>query len=37
MAVEEVPYEAVHDLRVAWLYEEFPDVDFADVFAQAIR
>ena len=23
IAVEEVPYEAVHDLRVAWHYEEF--------------
>lgn len=35
IAVEEVPYEAVHDLRVAWHYEEFPDVDFGDLSAQA--
>ena len=35
IAVEEVPYEAVHDLRLAWHYEEFPDVDFGDLLSQA--
>jgi GNAT superfamily N-acetyltransferase len=27
IAVEEVPYEAVHDLRVMWHREDFPDQD----------
>jgi GNAT superfamily N-acetyltransferase len=27
IAVEEVPYDAVHDLRVAWHEEDFPDQD----------
>jgi ribosomal protein S18 acetylase RimI-like enzyme len=35
IAVEEVPYDAVHDLRAAWYYEDFPEVDLGDVFAQA--
>ena len=35
LAVEEVPYDAVDDLRVAWHREEFPDQDPADYHAQA--
>ena len=33
--VEEVPYDAVHDLRVAWHEEDFPGVDAGDHFAEA--
>ena len=33
--VEEVPYDAVHDLRVAWHQEDFPDQDPAEYHAQA--
>ena len=39
--VEEIPYDAVHDLRVAWHREDFPEHDVAaagehpDFFAQA--
>jgi GNAT superfamily N-acetyltransferase len=33
--VEEVPYDAVDDLRVAWHREDFPDQDPADYLAQA--
>jgi GNAT superfamily N-acetyltransferase len=32
--VEEVPYDAVHDLRVAWHREEFPDQDARQDVAQ---
>jgi hypothetical protein len=35
LTVEEVPYDAVDDLRVAWDREEFPDQDPADYHAQA--
>jgi GNAT superfamily N-acetyltransferase len=35
LAVEEVPYDAVDDLRVAWHREESPDQDPADYHAQA--
>jgi ribosomal protein S18 acetylase RimI-like enzyme len=35
IAVEEVPYDAVHELRVAWHREDFPDLDPADYHAQA--
>jgi ribosomal protein S18 acetylase RimI-like enzyme len=28
--VAEVPYEEVHELRVAWLREDFPDIDMRD-------
>ncbi len=27
LAVEEVPYDAVHDLRLAWHHEDFPDLE----------
>jgi GNAT superfamily N-acetyltransferase len=27
IAVEEVPYDEVHDLRVAWYYEDFPQAE----------
>jgi GNAT superfamily N-acetyltransferase len=33
--VEEVPYDAVHDLRVAWHREDFPGQDPAEYHAQA--
>jgi GNAT superfamily N-acetyltransferase len=33
--VEQVHYEAVHHLRVAWFEEDFPDVDPRSYFAQA--
>jgi GNAT superfamily N-acetyltransferase len=33
--VEEVPYDAVHDLRVAWHQEESPDQDPGNYHAQA--
>jgi GNAT superfamily N-acetyltransferase len=33
--VEEVPYDAVHALRVAWHQEDFPDVDPASYHASA--
>lgn len=33
--VEEVPYDAVHDLRVAWHREDFPDQHAAEYHAQA--
>ncbi|HEY8763677.1 MAG TPA: GNAT family N-acetyltransferase [Solirubrobacteraceae bacterium] len=33
--VEEVPYDAVHDLRVAWHEEDFPGVDASAFFAFA--
>ena len=35
VAVEEVPYDAVHDLRVAWYQEEFPGQDPGEYHAQA--
>jgi ribosomal protein S18 acetylase RimI-like enzyme len=35
LAVEEVPYDAVHALRVAWHQEDFPDQDPAGYHAQA--
>jgi ribosomal protein S18 acetylase RimI-like enzyme len=33
--VEEVPYDAVHDLRVAWHEEDFPGIDPGAYHAQA--
>jgi GNAT superfamily N-acetyltransferase len=33
--VEEVPYDAVHDLRLAWHQEDFPDQDAGDYQAYA--
>ena len=33
--VDEVPYDAVHDLRVAWHEEDFPGVDAGDHYAEA--
>jgi GNAT superfamily N-acetyltransferase len=33
--VEEVPYDAVHELRVAWHREDFPDQDASRYHAQA--
>ena len=33
--VEEVPYDSVHDLRVAWHREDFPDQDPGEYHAQA--
>ena len=33
--VEPVPYDAVHELRVGWLAEEFPDLDVTDFLADA--
>jgi GNAT superfamily N-acetyltransferase len=35
VAVAEVPYDAVHDLRVAWHLEDFPGQDSAGYLAQA--
>jgi GNAT superfamily N-acetyltransferase len=35
MRVEPVPYDAVHELRVAWLAEDFPDLDVTDFLADA--
>jgi GNAT superfamily N-acetyltransferase len=35
IAVEEVPYDAVHELRVAWHREDFPDMDPGGFHAQA--
>ena len=35
IAVEEVPYDAVHELRVAWHGEDFPDQDAGDYHVQA--
>jgi GNAT superfamily N-acetyltransferase len=35
LRVEPVPYDAVHELRVAWLAEEFPDLDVTDFLADA--
>jgi GNAT superfamily N-acetyltransferase len=35
VAVEQVPYDAVRDLRVAWLREDFPGVDLAGYLVQA--
>jgi ribosomal protein S18 acetylase RimI-like enzyme len=35
IAVEEVDYDAVHDLRVAWHGEDFPDQDARGYHAQA--
>jgi len=35
LAVEEVPYDAVGDLRVAWHREDFPDQDSTGYLAQA--
>jgi GNAT superfamily N-acetyltransferase len=35
IAVEEVPYDAVHELRVAWHEEDFPDMDPGDYHAEA--
>ena len=36
IAVEEVPYdEAVHRLQVDWFFEDFPNLDPGDFFAQA--
>lgn len=35
IAVEEVPWDAVRDLRVAWHYEDFPQVDLGDHLDEA--
>jgi ribosomal protein S18 acetylase RimI-like enzyme len=35
IAVEEVPWDAVRDLRVAWHYEDFPQVDLGDHLEEA--
>jgi GNAT superfamily N-acetyltransferase len=35
IAVEELPYDAVHDLRVAWHHEDFPGQDPGDFHAYA--
>jgi uncharacterized protein YndB with AHSA1/START domain/GNAT superfamily N-acetyltransferase len=35
LPVEWVPYDAVHELRVAWLQEEFPNLDMTDHHAEA--
>jgi ribosomal protein S18 acetylase RimI-like enzyme len=35
IAVEEVPYDAVHDLRVAWHQEDFPGMDSGGYHAEA--
>jgi GNAT superfamily N-acetyltransferase len=35
VAVEEVPYDAVHELRLAWHREDFPDQDPGDYHAYA--
>jgi GNAT superfamily N-acetyltransferase len=35
LRVEPVPYDAVHELRVAWLAEEFPDLDVTDFLADS--
>jgi ribosomal protein S18 acetylase RimI-like enzyme len=35
IAVEEVPYDAVHDLRVAWYQEDFPGMDPGGYHAEA--
>jgi ribosomal protein S18 acetylase RimI-like enzyme len=35
IAVEEVPYDAVQDLRVAWYQEDFPGMDSGDYHAEA--
>jgi ribosomal protein S18 acetylase RimI-like enzyme len=35
IAVEEVPYDDVYDLRVAWMREDFPDHDMRDFVAEA--
>jgi ribosomal protein S18 acetylase RimI-like enzyme len=35
IAVEEVPHEAVDELRVAWLREDFPDLQLGDHLAEA--
>jgi len=33
--VERVPYEAAHDLRVAWIHEDFPTLDTTGYFEEA--
>jgi ribosomal protein S18 acetylase RimI-like enzyme len=35
LPVERVPYDDVHDLRVAWHYEDFPTLDTRDYFEHA--
>jgi hypothetical protein len=35
IALEEVPYDAVHALRVAWLGEDFPNLQPGAYFAEA--
>ena len=35
VAVEEVPYDAAHELRLAWDQEDFPDRDPGDYHAYA--
>jgi ribosomal protein S18 acetylase RimI-like enzyme len=35
LAVEEVPYDEVHELRVAWHFEDFPDLDPSAYLEQA--
>jgi GNAT superfamily N-acetyltransferase/ketosteroid isomerase-like protein len=35
LRVERVPYEAAHDLRVSWMYEDFPTLDTTGFFEDA--
>jgi ribosomal protein S18 acetylase RimI-like enzyme len=35
LPVERVPYDAVHELRVAWLREDFPNLDMTEHHAEA--
>jgi GNAT superfamily N-acetyltransferase len=35
LRVEPVPYDAVHELRVGWLAEDFPDLDVTDFLTDA--
>jgi ribosomal protein S18 acetylase RimI-like enzyme len=35
IAVAEVPYDDVHDLRVAWLQEDFPEIDMGGYLGEA--
>jgi GNAT superfamily N-acetyltransferase len=35
--VDEVPYADVHELRLAWHFEDFPTLDPSDYFVQARR
>jgi len=37
IAVDEVPYDEVYDLRVGWLQEDFPDHDMRDYINEALE